>query len=119
MTIFPLYLLRLGNEWKVVFPDDRADIGHSEFWEHVVAQVVARHFKIPLHKLVNLPYCQRRARIVGNKVYYGERPDPKLLNLIRRAVGNKQATFCHDEHEIRLKQDVLAFRRLVRGGRLE
>lgn len=111
---FPLYLLKLGDSWKIVFPDAKEDIGHSDFWEQVVSHIVARHSNLPQGKLVNLPYCQRRARIVGNRVFYGEKLDPLLLDLIREAVGNKDLTFYHDDHEKRLRHDVRAFRRLVK-----
>jgi hypothetical protein len=114
MSSFPLYLLRFGKKWKVIFPEDRDDVGHTDFWERTVSYLVAQHYGIPVAKLGNLPYCQRRARVVGNRVYYGGKPDPELLEVIRREVGNNKLTFCHDDHEKRLKEDVLKFRRLVR-----
>jgi hypothetical protein len=110
---FPLYLLRLGQGWQIVFPANKEDIGHTDFWEQTASHLVARHFKIPQPKLANLPYSQRRARVVGDSVYYGERPDPELLPLLRAAVGNEELAFCFDEHEKRLREDVRQFRRLV------
>ena len=112
-TTFPVYLLQLGEEWKVVFPENRRDIGHTEFWERTVSHIVALHFGIHQTKLANLPYCQRRARIVGNKVYYGETHKPELLDFIRDAVGNEELVFCHDDHEKRLREDLLQFRKLA------
>jgi hypothetical protein len=114
---FPIYILKLGDETKVVFPEDRKDIGHTDFWEEKVAKIVVAYHKIPLKKLIDLPYCQRRARVVGTKVYYGERPDPVLLNAIRLALGDDRLVFAFDEHEKRLRDDVLEFRRLVRRAR--
>lgn len=111
---FPVYLLRLGEEWQVVFPKDEADIGHTDFWEQTVSHLVAKHYKIPQPKLANLPYSERRARIVGNTIYYGGRPKPDLLQAIHKATGNNQLAFCFDEHERRLKEEVLELRRLVR-----
>jgi len=79
--------------------------------------MVARHFGLPPRKLANLPYCQRRARIVGNKVYYGETHDPALLGLICEALGNSELVFCYDDHEKRLRGDVRQFIKLARRQR--
>ncbi len=117
MISFPIYILKLGGEIKFVFPEDRKDIGHTDFWEEKVAKIVAVHHKIPLNKLIDLPYCQRRARVVGTKVYYGERPDPALLKAIRLALGDDRLVFAYDDHEKRLRGDVLEFRRLVRRAK--
>jgi hypothetical protein len=111
---FPVYILRLGNTQKIVFPEHREDIGHSEFWGRTVSHIVARHFGIPQSKLANLPYCQGRARVVGNRVYYGGKPDSTLLPLIRQALGNDELVFVYDHHEKRLREDVREFRRLVK-----
>jgi hypothetical protein len=111
--VFPVYLLRFGDSWQVVFPKNKADISHSDFWEQTVSHVVADYYKIPQPKLANLPYCQRRARIVDRTVFYGGRPEPDLLQAIRKAAGNKDLVFCFDEHERRLKADVLALRKLI------
>jgi hypothetical protein len=85
-TGYPLYLLLLDDQWKVVFPTGKRDIGHTDFWEQTVSRYVADHYKIPAIKLVNLPYSQRRARVVGDKVHYGEKADPELLKLIREVL---------------------------------
>lgn len=113
MTSFPVYFLQLGDQWQVVVPADKQDIGHTDFWEQTVSFIVAQHYGVPAKKLANLPYCQRRGRVVGNVVYYGERPDPELLRLVRDTVGKQELEFVHDEHEKRLREDVRAFRRLV------
>jgi hypothetical protein len=114
MDSFPLYLLRLDGQWQVVSPEDRADLGHSDFWEQTVAQIVAHHHRIPAKHMANLPYCQRRARVVGDKVFYGEKHDRKLLQVIRKALGNRKLVFAFDDHEKRLRLDVLEFRKLAR-----
>jgi hypothetical protein len=62
-TTYPIYILDLHGEELVVFPKDKADISHSEFWEQTVAPLLAKHVSIPLKPLLNLPYCQRRARV--------------------------------------------------------
>ena len=113
MRTFPIYLLELGDGLVVCYPDDLADIDHSTFWEITASRLVAEHYKIPQRLLVNLPYCQRRARVVGNRVFYGGKPDAKLLRLIRKALGNSKLVFVHDDHEKRLQYDVSEFRKLM------
>ena len=110
---YPLYLLQLGDELIVCFPEPLADLDHSEFWEATASHLVAKHYKVPQRLLINLPYCQRRARVVGKTVYYGEQPDARLLRLIRKALGNNKLVFAHDDHEKRLRYDVSKFNRLV------
>jgi hypothetical protein len=111
---FPVYLLRLGEKWQVVVPNELVDLGHTDFWEQTVSHVVADYYKIPQAKLANLPYCQRRARVVGDKIYFGGRPEPELLHAIRAKTGNLKLDFIFDEHEKRLREDVLELRRLIR-----
>jgi hypothetical protein len=113
MKTFPIYLLEFGTEIVVAYPEGFRDVGHTEFWETAASRLVADHFKIPQRLLTNLPYCQRRARVAGNTVYYGEGPDAKLLRLIRKALGNDKLVFAHDDHERQLKYDVAQFRKLV------
>jgi hypothetical protein len=117
MNTYPIYLLNLGGKLTVVLPEPRTDVGHTEFWESTVSQIVADHYGIPRQLLLNLPYCQRRARIVGNVVYYGGKPNPKLLRLIRKAIGNRKLVFRYDDHERRLRHDVIRFHKLVRHFR--
>ena len=112
MDIFPVYLLKLDC-LKVIHPEDKQDIGHTDFWENVVSKIVATYFHIPQVKLVNLPYCQQRARICGEKIYFGEETTPELLQLLQKTIDNK-LFFVYDNHEKRLREDVLAFRRLVK-----
>jgi hypothetical protein len=114
LASFPIYLLCFDDQWTVVFPQDRSDLGHTDFWEQSVSQIVANYYGIPAKKLANLPYCQHRARIVGDKAYYGEDHNRKLLQVVRKAVGNKKLVFDYDDHEKRLLLDVLAFNKLVR-----
>ena len=115
---FPIYILRLGLTTEIVFPENREDFTHPDFWEQTVCYLVARHFGIPPRRLTNLPYCQRRARIVGDKVYYGEPHDPQLLGLIRKALKNSNLSFVYDVHEKRLREDVRLFQKACRGAAL-
>ena len=112
MRTFPIYLLEL-NAFVVCVPEGQEDIDHSVFWETIVSGVVAEHFKIPQRLLLNLPYCQRRARVAGKRIYYGETHELKLLRLIRKTLANKQLVFVHDDHEKRLEYDVSRFKQLV------
>lgn len=110
---YPLYLLQLDDGFIVCYPEPLTDIDHSEFWETIASRLIAEHYKIPQRLLLNLPYCQRRARVVGNRVYYGEQPDAKLLRLIRKALGNRKLVFVHDSHEKRLRHDMSEFKKLI------
>ncbi len=115
-TTYPIYILDLHGEELVVFPRDKADIPHSEFWEPTVAPLLAKHFSIPLKPLLNLPYCQRRARISSKGlVFYGERPNKKLLRAISKATGEVDLQWAFDDHEARLPFDVQEFKRLLAG----
>jgi hypothetical protein len=107
MSSYPIYILNLGkDEYKIVYPEGKADLNHSEFWEATVAKIVASGLHLPLENLLNLPYCQRRARISDKKVYYGEKQSKNLLKQIEKAVGEKGLKFVYDEHETRLEFDV-------------
>ena len=112
---YPIYILDLGGEeFSIVIPENKEDINHSDFWEATVARIVARHFRLPLEELVNLCYCQLRARINDGIVYYGEKQTKRLLRQIERAVGETGLRFVHDEHEARLEFDVLEFTAMLR-----
>ncbi len=110
MNSYPIYILDLGLEdYQIIFPEGKVDIDHSQFWETIVARLVARHLRLPVEDVINLPYCQRRARILPPNVYYGEKPTKKLLKSIERAVGEKGLRFVYDDHEKRLEYDIEEF----------
>lgn len=117
MPSFPIYILDLSGADYVAYPDDRLDVPHSDFWKSTVAAIVAAHFQLPVKRLLNLPYCQRRVRIVVRDeeavAYYGERQSKKLLRLIAKSVGLPELEWRSDEHEQRLEFDVAEFERLV------
>jgi len=110
MSSFPIYIL---DDDSIHFPEGKADLDHSDFWESTVARIVARQYHVPLEDLLNLPYCMRRARIVGQNVLYGEKQTKKLLRLIERAVGEKGLKWLFDEHEQRLSHDREALSALI------
>ena len=114
---FPIYILDLSGVDRVVYPEDQIDLNHSDFWTSAVAKIVADHFRLPVKRLLNLPYCQRRARIVVTDkeaaIYFGERHTKKLLKLISKSVGLPELQWRFDEHEQRLEFDVTEFNRLL------
>src|SRR5262249_7167111 len=100
---YPIYILDLGgDEYTIVFPENKQDINHCDCWEASVARLAARHFRWAVEDVLNLCYCQRRARINDGIVYYGEKQTKKLLRQIERAVGEKGLRFVYDDHEQRL-----------------
>lgn len=103
---FPVYIL---DDESILFV--KKDISHSKYWQNQVAPFVAKKFRVPLSDILNLPYCQRRARIVGNKLYCGERLSKKLIKKIESAV-NLKLTYCYDEHETRCVISLGQFRAL-------
>lgn len=96
-STFPIYILQLGAEQRVVASEGRADINHMQWWEQTVARIVAKHYHLPLAEVLELPYCQ-------------------LLKLIRRALSNEELAFVHDDHECRLPEDVLRFTYLLKAN---
>jgi len=107
---YPVYIIDLGGEgYTILFPEGKVDLDHCDFWEKTVARIVARHFGLPVGDLLNLPYCQRRARVSGKVVYYGEKTNRKLLKLIEKAVGETGLRFVYEGHETRLEFDVQEF----------
>ena len=101
---FPLYILDDDTLIIVV-----SDTSHCDFWESTVAAVVAEKHELPLPAILNLPYCQRRARIVGNRLYCGEEVSPALLRSIEAATG-RTLKLIYDEHETRCLISVAEFR---------
>ena len=113
-TTYPVYILDLNDEDVVVFPEDKVDISHSEFWKQTAAPLVAKHFSIPLTPLLNIPYCQRRARIsTKGIVFFGENHTKALLRTICKATGETRLRWIFDEHEARLPLDVADFNNLI------
>jgi hypothetical protein len=107
---YPIYILDVGaKDYTIVFPEGKVDLDHSVFWETTVARIVAHHYHVPLEELVNMPYCQRRARINDKIVYYGEKTTKKLLRLIEKVAGESGLRFGYDDHEKRLDFDVQEF----------
>jgi hypothetical protein len=92
---FPIYIL---DDDSIFFI--KKDISHSKFWEKTIAKIVAKKYSIPIKDIINLPYSQRRARIVDNKLYCGEKISKKLLRKIKKETG-VEVFYIYDEHETR------------------
>jgi hypothetical protein len=112
MKTYPIYILPDG----IVYPADKSDISHVEFWEESVARIVANLYDLPLYSILNIPYALRRARVVDDIVYYGEEQSEELLQRIRKALDNDNLHFAYDDHEKRLAVDVAQLRGLIVPG---
>ena len=114
VTNFPIYILELDGKDLVVFPQDKADISHSDYWEQKVVAIIAQKFGISDKRLMNIPYCQRRARISSKGfVFYGEKQTKTLLRTISKATGESDLRWVYDEHEARLSFDLMEYRKLL------
>ena len=100
---FPIYIL---DDDTILF--SKQDLSHSEFWKNEVVHYVATKFKVPVRKLLNIPYCQKRARVVGNRLYCGEKIDKALFVKIQKTL-NIELEIVYDDHEKRLNYDVAIF----------
>ena len=103
---FPVYLLDDGS---VFFA--REDLGHTEFWEREVALEASRRLGVPLDGILDLPYCQRRGRVVGGVLYCGEGLSLIELRSVERSVGMRLRVV-HDDHETRCVLSLGEFRAL-------
>jgi len=115
MKTFPVYILEATEGLCLFIPKDRQDIGHTEFWETVVAPILAVRYSLNLKRLKNIPYCLKRARIVPKKsiAYFGEEADDRILEALRRETGLPQLRFVYDDHEQRLPYDVQVLGKLL------
>ena len=104
---YPIYIL---DDDSIVFT--KKDINHVDFWNEQVAKKVSEMYKVPVHRLLNIPYCQRRARIVGNNLFCGEELSLDLVNKIKKVLNKKVLKVVYDQHETVLKYDVMIFNNL-------
>lgn len=104
---FPVYIL---DDNSILY--EVSSKTHPEFWEATVAQVVSDKFHVSKSAIANLPYCQRRGRVVGSTFYCGEKIGKKLFNKISKAVGIR-FTLRFDEHETRCPLELAEFRGLI------
>ena len=111
---YPIYILDLDGKDTVLFPQGKLDIPHSLYFEQTIAPIIAKHFGISHKRLMNIPYCQRRARISSKGfVFYGEKQTKTLLRTISKATGESDLRWVYDEHEARLSFDLMEYRKLL------
>ena len=114
MSSYPIYIIEFKpQKFVIVFQNEKQDIQHTEFWEQTVARVTADYLGAPRSELLNLPYCQRRARIINQRVFYGEDQTTDLLDQIMTAVDESGLVWRFDEHEARLPMDVAMMNAIV------
>ena len=99
---YPIYIL---DDDTIVFTKE--DLNHVDFWNQKVAKKVSEMYKIPVHRLLNIPYCQRRARVVGNNLFCGEELSLDLVNKIKTVLNKEVLKVVYDQHETVLAYDVL------------
>lgn len=103
---FPIYILDDGT---VLYT--KKDLNHVDYWYHTVSKIVAEKHGIPRRKIKNLPYCQKRARVVDNKLYCGEKISKKLHREIEKILDMK-LKLTYDEHETRCRIELAEFKAL-------
>lgn len=103
---FPVYIL---DDDTIVYTERGID--HSKYWTQTVSKIVAEKHGITKKKLNNLPYCQKRARVVGGILYCGEKISKKLHTKISKALKRKLRVV-YDEHETRCSFEVAEFKAL-------
>lgn len=91
---YPVYIIDDGK----IFLKKESHLSHVDFWEKEVAIYVAKKFKIPLKQIINLPYCQKRGRLVNDNFYFGEKETRGIKKEIKKIVG-KKIDIVYDEHE--------------------
>lgn len=103
---FPVYVL---DDDSILYL--KKGWSHTKFWRQIVCEIVANKYGISKNKLKNLPYCQRRARVVRNNFYYGEKISKELFKKIEKVLEMK-LKIVHDEHETRCEISVAEFKGL-------
>ena len=96
---FPVYIL---DDETILFTKE--DKNHVEFWEATVAKEIAKRLGVHIGEVINIPYCQRRGRVVGENFYCGEELSKVQLNRIAKAIG-QEIRLVYDEHECTLEYD--------------
>ncbi len=104
---YPLYIL---DDDSIVFTKE--DLNHVDFWNQKVAKNVSEMYRIPVHRLLNIPYCQRRARVVGKNLFCGEELSIDLVNKIKTVLNKKVLKVVYDQHETVLPYDVMILNNL-------
>lgn len=104
---FPVYIL---DDNTILY--SKTNINHTDYWEKEISKIVSEKYKIDRNKILNLPYSQRRARIVGKNFYFGEKISKELLAKIEKLL-NIKLNLVYDEHETRCSYEVAEFKGLI------
>ena len=91
---FPVYILDTGDILYTI-----EDKNHVDYWEETVHQIVAAKLKVPRSEIRNMPYCQKRARVVGNILYCGDKLSKATLRKINKLLGC-ELILKFDDHEV-------------------
>jgi len=118
ITSYPIYILDLPNgDVEIVFPENKEDLDHVNFWETQIVQKVCELYGLDAEDescLSESPYCMRRARITSKGyIFFGEEQSDELLTKIREAVDQPELVFQFDDHEVRLEYDQLILRTVL------
>lgn len=101
---FPVYIL---DDDSIFYTTK--DCGHVEYWEDFVSLKVSSKYNVPLYLVKELPYCQRRGRVVLNNFYCGEDISKSLLSKIEKVLSMK-LKLIFDDHEIRCPIETMRLR---------
>jgi hypothetical protein len=111
----------MGENWRVFRYAGTREISHADYWRQNVAVIVAKYSGVPFGALRELPYCLPRGRYVAScglpshagqaVLFCGEKLDAAQREALHASYGELPVS--HDEHEVRLNEDVIAFERLL------
>jgi hypothetical protein len=108
---YPLYILDDGT----VFLCDKG-MNHVDYWEETVCFAAARALGVSASEIANMPYCQKRARVVGDNLYCGDKLSKAVLKKINKLVG-RELVLKYDDHETRCDISVRHLKGLRTQGR--
>lgn len=109
---YPFYVIKRKSKWSVVASPLNRDITHPCLWKILVARMVAVENGVGYREIIELPYCQHRGRIVGNRIYIGTVPEEITALLCRKFIG---FAVIYDEHENITEYDLTSFNCLKSG----
>jgi hypothetical protein len=136
---FPFYIISVNDKWTIMYPADKADIGHPEYFKNVVSEVLSDDRGIPYSKIKDLCYSQIRGRYAtkrdskrlspsqirrykrknvpipsGDTIYIGENLDDNkfIVDLLNSEFPGVEIKY--DDHHKRQEDDVDRFNSLSR-----
>jgi hypothetical protein len=118
---FPFYIISVNDKWTIMYPADKADIGHPEYFKNVVSEVLSDDRGIPYSKIKDLCYSQirryKRKNVPipsGDTIYIGENLDDNkfIVDLLNSEFPGVEIKY--DDHHKRQEDDVDRFNSLSR-----